>query len=67
MAIGRETCNIADCGGQLHLFQNLYLHTLGGNISRADLGEFTECKGKKCGKGGHIQLFAADTPIRARS
>ena len=67
MATGQEICTIAGCGGKLHPNQNLYLHTLGGNISRADLGEFIECEVQRCGKCGHIQLFAAETPIRARS
>jgi len=65
MATGQEICTVAGCGGQINPFRNLYLHTLGGDIARADLGEFIECEVKRCGKCGHIQLFAAETPIRA--
>ena len=64
MAISSEICSIAGCGGQVQPLQNLYLHTLGGDKSKADLSEFIECEVKRCARCGNLQISAADTPFK---
>ena len=59
-------CALEGCGGESQQITNLYLHTLGGDLRKADFGEFVECNVWRCTKCGHTQLFTSGEHIRAR-